>query len=301
MTPQTYLRHLSISVPILESMGNYKDALNRYKHFSNIMDSINSSRFEHKSQLIEEKYNLELKAQQDSKRNNQILWTFMGSVIFFTFAVIILILLVRSHKMQKILAMEQALTAELKNKSLISQKHKLSLENKALKLERDNKALETEILIHRVEILENECIGLKELISSQEELPREVEQAIKIRIEMLNALMATYITDNERYEKTYESWIKELSENTEEFMNSNRLAFQASHPKFIQYFKDHGLNTSEINYVCLYAIGLRGKEVGIYIKKPSHVNLSSVIRKKLGIDKRDTNIGIYVRKLLKSL
>ena len=84
-------------------------------------------------------------------------------------------------------------------------------------------------------------------------------------------------------------------------MNSNRLAFQASHPRFIRYFKEHGLTTGEINYVCLYAIGLRGKEVGNYMKKRSHVNISSAIRKKLGIDRHDTNIGIYVRKLLKTL
>lgn len=84
-------------------------------------------------------------------------------------------------------------------------------------------------------------------------------------------------------------------------MNSTRMAFQVSHPVFIQYFEEHGLTESEINYVCLYAIGLKGKEVGIYIKKPSHVNMSSAIRKKLGIDKHETNIGIYVRRLLKSL
>ena len=35
---------------------------------------------------------------------------------------------------------------------------------------------------------------------------------------MLNALMAGYITDNDQYEKPYESWIKELTDNTEEFM-----------------------------------------------------------------------------------
>jgi len=95
--------------------------------------------------------------------------------------------------------------------------------------------------------------------------------------------------------------VKELTANTEDFMNSNRLAFKASHPRFIQYFEEHGLSFDEINYVCLYAIGLRGKEVGNYMKKRSHVNISSAIRKKLGIDKHETNIGIYVRKLLREL
>ncbi|MDE6740731.1 MAG: hypothetical protein K2J58_00185 [Muribaculaceae bacterium] len=71
--------------------------------------------------------------------------------------------------------------------------------------------------------------------------------------------------------------------------------------RFFINFEDHGLTESEINYVCLYAIGLRGKDVGAYMKKRSHVNMSSDIRRKLGIDRHETNIGIYVRKLLKEL
>lgn len=196
-------------------------------------------------------------------------------------------LLVRSNKTQKDLAIQKAKTAEL--------------ENEQLKSERDKKTLEAEILIHRVETLENESESLKNLLEAQEELPAEVQKEIQVRIEMLNSLLAGYITSNEQYEKPYEKWVKELTDNTEEFMNSNRLAFQVSHPRFIQYFEEHDLTISEINYVCLYAIGLRGKEVGNYMKKRSHVNISSAIRKKLGIDKHETNIGIYVRKLLKGL
>jgi hypothetical protein len=82
-------------------------------------------------------------------------------------------------------------------------------------------------------------------------------------------------------------------------MDSTRLAFKASHPKFIKYFEDHNLTDEEINFICLFALGLRGKEVGEYIKNKRHYNLSSAIRKKLGIDEHDTNLGIYVRKLLK--
>lgn len=177
----------------------------------------------------------------------------------------------------------------------------MALENKNLQLEKDKKTLEAENLAHRVEALENESDSLKSLIASKVELPIEVQKEIKIRIEMLNSLLASYITDNEQYEKPYDVWIKELTANKDEFMNSNRLAFQVSHPHFIQYFENHNLTTDEINYVCLYAIGLRGKEVGNYMNKRSHVNTSSAIRKKLGIDKHETNIGIYVRKLLKNL
>ena len=316
------LKYLAISVPILEDMDNYKDALSAYKEFSHMMDLINTFKFDQKAQTVEDKHKLELKAQYDAKEKAKIIWGCIGGIIFLILVLIILYLLFYSNKAQKKLALERAKTTELENESLKAEKdkaiqqskitelendrlkserEKLSLENKNLQLERDKKALEAENLAHRVETLENESASLKDLMDSQEELPSEVQQAIKVRIEMLNALMAGYITDNDQYEKPYESWIKELTDNTEEFMNSNRLAFQASHPRFIQYFEEHDLTVSEINYVCLYAIGLRGKEVGNYMKKRSHVNISSGIRKKLGIDKHETNIGIYVRKLLKEL
>lgn len=302
------LKYLAISVPIFEDMGNYKDALAAYKNFSHKMDSINTLRFDQKAQTVEDKHNLELKAQQEAREKKQIIWESIGWFIFLIMVIIILLLLFRSNKSQKDLAIERAKISELENKQLKYDKDKAiqkakikELENENLKAERDRKALEAENLAHRVEILENESASLKELMDSQEELPAEVQEAIKVRIEMLNALMAGYITNNDQYEKPYESWIKELTDNTEEFMNSNRLAFQVSHPRFIQYFEDHDLTVSEINYVCLYAIGLRGKEVGNYMKKRSHVNISSGIRKKLGIDKHETNIGIYVRKLLKEL
>lgn len=337
------LKYWAISVPVLENTGNYKEALAVYREFSHTMDSINTLRFDQKSKSVEERHQIELKAEQDARKNTKIIWGCIAGIIFLILIVVILFLLFRSNKAQKNLAIEKAKTSELEirqlksdnemalqkakiteleneqlksekdkaiqqakiteleNVNLKSERENLALENKNLQLERDKKALEAENLAHRVETLENESASLKELIDSQEELPAEVQKAIKVRIEMLNALMAGYITDNDQYEKPYESWIKELTDNTEEFMNSNRLAFQASHPRFIQYFEDHGLTISEINYVCLYAIGLRGKEVGNYMKKRSHVNISSGIRKKLGIDKHETNIGIYVRKLLKEL
>ncbi|MDE6084740.1 MAG: hypothetical protein K2G11_09680, partial [Muribaculaceae bacterium] len=281
------LKYLSILVPVLKNMGDFKNALTTYTEFSHKMDSINTFRFDQKSKHIDEKHQIELKAEQDTTDKIKIIWSCVAGIIFLILVVAVLFLLFHSNKVQKDLAIERTKITEL--------------ENERLKSERDKKILEAENLSHRVEILENESASLKELIDSQEELPSEVQDAIKVRIEMLNALMAGYITDNAKYEKPYEVWIRDLTDNTEEFMNSNRLAFQASHPRFIQYFEDHSLTISEINYVCLYAIGLRGKEVGNYMKKRSHVNISSGIRKKLGIDKHETNIGIYVRKLLKEL
>mgnify|MGYP007119877659 FL=1 len=86
--------------------------------------------------------------------------------------------------------------------------------------------------------------------------------------------------------------------NKDAFMSSTRLAFTGSHPDFIKYLERHNLTEWEIEYCCLYALGLKGKEVGTYIKLRSHYNISSEIREKLGLGETDTNLGIYIRKLL---
>lgn len=222
----------------------------------------------------------------------------MGTLIL---AMLIMLLVLRGSRIKKNLALEQARATELENNNLKAEKENLTLANENLRLERDKKALEAETLAHRVKELESEGDDLKELLESHKEMPEEVRIVIKKRIEMLNSYLASQISDHKEFEMTYDTWVSELTANTEEFMDSNRLAFQASHPAFIKYFEDRDLTESEINYVCLYAIGLRGKDVGNYMRKRSHVNISSAIRKKLGIDKHDTNIGIYVRKLLREL
>ena len=69
----------------------------------------------------------------------------------------------------------------------------------------------------------------------------------------------------------------------------------------MDFIEKLNLSEREIEYCCLYALGLKGKEVGSYIKMRSHFNISSDVRKKLGLVESDTNLGIYIRKLLISL
>ncbi len=295
------LKYLSIKFPILEALGQYKDALTAYKDFSYRCEVINSGKFEQKSRSMEEKHQMELKAEREAEKIRKLTWTFIGCLVFLIMGIVILSLLMRRNKIMKELAVQKAHAVELENKNLKTEREKLTLENINLQLERDNKTLEAENLMHRVETLESESENLKELLQNKEDMPEEVRKAIQTRIEMLNSYLASQISDHKEFEKAYDDWVTDLTADKEQFMNSNRLAFQASHPRFIKYFEDHGLTTAEINYVCLYAIGLRGKDVGTYMKMRSHVNISSAIRKKLGIDRHETNIGIYVRKLLKTL
>ena len=137
------------------------------------------------------------------------------------------------------------------------------------------------------------------LAKQKEELSEEARTALTERISLLNRFFTVYITNNEKSGGKLQKEMEALIDNRDTFMDSNRLSFSGSHPEFIWYLKERGLTEWEINYCCLYALGLNGKEIGTYIKMRSHYNQSSIIRDKLGITEHDTNLGIYLRKLLK--
>lgn len=288
------LKYKAILYQVLNDEGDYLNALNTYQDFAHRLDSLNTLKFNNNLLLIKEKHSLEIRAEKESKRRTNLIWCGVSGLIFLSIVIILLILVIRNNRVKKSLAIEKALVKEIENDKLKIEREKLSVEKQQLTLKSEN-------LTYKIASLEDEIENLRTIVDENKNIPKYVDTTIRERIEILNALLASYITDNNQYEKTYETWVKKLTENTAIFMNSNRLAFKESHPKFIKYFEECGLTVDEINYVCLYAIGLNGKEVGNYMKRPSHVNMSSAIRKKLGIDKHETNIGIYVRRLLKDI
>ena len=147
--------------------------------------------------------------------------------------------------------------------------------------------------------IETERDNLTLLLAQQKaELSKEAQTALAERISLLNRFFTAHIINDEKSSTKLQKEMEALINNRDTFMDSTRLSFAVSHPRFIQYLKNHGLTEWEINYCCLYALGLKGKEVGAYIKMRSHYNVSSLIREKLGINEHDTNLSIYLRKLL---
>lgn len=149
--------------------------------------------------------------------------------------------------------------------------------------------------------MEDERDNLSNLLNKSHGLNEEITSAVANRINLLNKFFTAYISDNYDIDRKASKEMESLLANKDEFMNSTRLAFAGTHPKFIQYLEEKGLTEWEINYCCLYALGLKGKEVGAYMKMRSHYNNSSVIREKLGIGEHDTNLGIYIRRLTETL
>ena len=259
----TSLKYLSIKTDILEANGKYKDALSHYKMYSSTLEKRHQTLFSQDLLFAQERHNLEIASLNEIQKRDRLI----GYGICCSFVLLSVIALIY---------------------------HRYRAKNIRLRLEQENLSM-------RISQLESESENLKKLLADQKELSAPVTEAIRIRIEMLNSLLASQISDNEKYAKPYDVWIEQILKDKDAFMDSTRLAFKASHPRFMNYLEEHGLTEAEQNYLCLYAIGLRGKEIGEYIQLKRHYHISSDIRKKLGIDEHETNIGIYIRKQMKNL
>ena len=259
-------RYYAVLTQIHKAESSYKEALNTYEKYNHITDSLDFIVLEQDTQFIEERHQLEMATIKEQEKKKQIIAVFATIVSILILVAIWITSRLRLSKMEKIVAEKE------------TERYKLLYAQ--MEDERDN---------------------LNALLKQNEELDPKAINAVARRLELLNKFFTAYITDNSDIDRKASKEMEELLEDKEKFMDSNRLAYAGSHPKFIKYLEDKGLTEWEINYCCLYALGLKGKEVGAYIKMRSHYNNSSEVREKLGISEHDTNLGIYIRKLVKTL
>ncbi len=286
-------RYLWLKAKTLEANDKYKEALASYKTYYDAIERENSKIYYQKTTVAEERHDLELSNLRKIQHKDKIIWLSVCSLLILLIVVGVIYYFYRIGRMKRVVAENEKTRLQLENDALLRQNEVLELEKHTAELTAENMRL-------RISQLETENEQLKDL-SDKEDLPDDVRKVIKERVEMLNRLFAARILDKDTNVNAYDEWLRQKISDKERFMNSNRLAFKASHPMFIKYLEEHGLTEYEINYLCLYAIGLKGKDVGNYMQLRRHYNISSEIRSKLGIDEHETNIGIYIRKLLKSL
>lgn len=307
------LKLASVEIDIFEQQGNYELALKRYKDFSAMLEHHQSNLLSHDLLFADKKHQLEIANLTELRAKDRIIGLTLCSIF-------VLVILVGWQYYRGYLGRTKRVLAEKENENLRLEQDNLRKEKEKAELERDKKTLEAENIEKdkkrleaelrqneleadnlRLEIaqLENERDHLRELQKEQSKLAKPIQKVIKSRLDMLNGLLAKEITRNDSYAEPYNKWIEAIRNDKKKFMDSTRLAFTASHPKFMEHLELRGLTADEINYLCLYAIGLRGKEVGEYIQMKRHYIISHEIRMKLGIDEHETNIGIYIRRLMK--
>ena len=94
--------------------------------------------------------------------------------------------------------------------------------------------------------------------------------------------------------------VDSIIDNRKEFMHSLLLQFKSTHPQFISYLEKKNLTEFEMEHCCLLAIGMNGKDIGVYTNQSRHYHISSCIREKLGSDISNTNLNTYISHLLRA-
>ena len=128
----------------------------------------------------------------------------------------------------------------------------------------------------------------------------ETMTIIRKRLEVLNAIVVSHLSDRESDNKRANEQLQNLIANREVFIKSTRLTLEENYPHFFAYLHDKGLEEFEIDFCCLYAIGMKGKEVKAYTNQNRHYKDSSEVRQKLGLVESDTNLSNFLQKLLKN-
>ena len=257
------IRYYAILSEIHHKLDNYEAALEAYIIYNQLNDAANMKIFEQETQFIEERHSLELRNIQAEETKNRIIWL---SIILVSILLIVVIFIrgrLKYRTIQKAHAEQEA------------ERYKLLYEQ--IVYEKDN---------------------LSELLSHSNDLDSNVREVVAKRIELLNKFFTVYITNNSEISRKVDKELDELLANKSLFMSSTRLAFAGIHPKFIKYLENHKLSEREIEICCLYAIGLKGKDIKAYTSQPRHYNQSADIRHKLGLTESDTNLSIFLRDML---
>ena len=143
-----------------------------------------------------------------------------------------------------------------------------------------------------------------ELFAAQEKsefMNDDIRKIVNERLALLDKVLLGHITSNPVDSKAAEQSINDLMQNKDQFIESTAAVFEASHPKFIAFLKDHDLTQWEIGYCCLFLMGLYSKDMEPLFSKASSNNYNKVIRNKLGLPLNGAKLKTYLLDTCKEL
>ena len=245
-----------------DKLGNSKEALAAYKNYIKITDEVDMQIFASDTKFIEERHKKEIELLDAEHSKERIT---LISIIAILCAVIIIYLIRKQLQIR-------------------------TAEKKQLEIEKQ-----------RYEQLYADAIAERDALTKMVEdanVKDETKAVIKARLEILNKVIISHITDTSKDNRRAYEELEALIADKESFIESTRLTIEGNNPEFINVLRSQGLTDDEINICCLYVMGLKGKDIKTYTSQPGHYKQSAEIRHKLGLSENDTNLSIYLRELL---
>ena len=267
-TDGTYyeIKHKALISMIYEKLGKHEEALSAYKKYMAAADKKSWSILNEDTNFIEERHALEMaKAKETEAKNRRTIAILVCVVALIGSLLVIMIIrsrLLVSRNRNILLESEKALYEQMYNEGVA---------------ERD---------------------ALNEMIANNT-IKEEAMEVIKKRLGVLNTIIVSHLSAKDTDIKRANEELEHLIANRNDFIKSTRLTLEENYPHFFAHLHDKGLEEFEIDFCCLYAIGLKGKEIKAYTNLTRHYKDSSEVRQKLGLSESDTNLSIFLQKLLK--
>ena len=252
---------------VYEKLGRYEESLRAYKEFMVVSDSTNLAIMRQDTKFVEERHNLEMAKAKESEAKNRLTVTVLACIVAVLALVIVVYIIRRRLQISR-------------------------AKNKALEVEKQ-----------KYEQLYADAIAERDALTKMVEdssVREEAKAVIKVRLDVLNKVIISQITGTTSANKKAYEELELLLADKDTFIESTRLTVEGNNPEFIATLKERGLTGEEINICCLYAIGLKGKDIKAYTNQSRHYNQSADIRHKLGLTESDTNLSNFLHKLLKN-
>ncbi|MDE5774344.1 MAG: hypothetical protein K2H86_07810 [Muribaculaceae bacterium] len=285
------LHYFAIRSEIMEKCGDDKGALDAYRKYLTAEENSLEELINNNLLFTRRKYNLDLKTVKAEASKKRVIDLSIGIVTLLVLSGIILIIYLRYIKIRL-----RNTTISLKNSELIRENNELSL--KIANTEYEKMQAEHALLKER---LDAEKSNLEELLKENEDLSSRLKNLISTRLKLINSLLAKEISGNDKYARPFNEIVSQIHSDKSSFLLHIRETVEISHPRFIHYLKEQGLTDFEIDYVCLYSIGIKGKDLGIYIGSANHYNYSHEIRKKLGLSNDKNYLHTHIIRLMNTL
>ena len=259
------IKYKALKSEIYERLGRYEESLRAWKEYMVVSDSTTWAIMQQDTKFVEERHNLEMAKAQETDAKNKRTIAIMACVIALIGSLLVIMIIRRRLQITR-------------------------AKNRELEVEKQ-----------RYEQLYADAVAERDALTKMVEgsnVRDEAKAVIKARLDVLNKVIISQITGTTSANKKAYEELESLLADKESFIESTRIAIEGNNPEFITALKQRGLTDKEINICCLYAIGLKGKDIKAYTSQPRHYHHSVDIRHKLGLTESDTNLSIFLRDML---
>ena len=259
----------AIRARVLENKGEYREALSHYKQYIELSDVEDLYAYRHNTRAIPELHELDVDRNRQRQGRLNLAYALIAVLIILGLSIVVFFQRMKLHKAEK------------------------------ARLQAEKAGAEEELKVQRLELatLRDEFDHLKEIRDSASIQDSMVKKVLEDRFSLLNRLFLANILEDWDKVDTINAEVRSAVKDRETFTLSLHQAFEISNPSFLNRLRDCGLTDKEIRYCCLFALGLRGDEVGRYMQDSRHYHVSSFIRSKLGLGPHDTNLGLYLQRM----